>query len=96
MTDGDGPFKIRIDGRLDMCTAGSIVERMRQIPVDREIVIDLAPSAQCDLVALSHIAKAIEHRSAPVRLLGLLGHDARILKYLGVELTSSVEMRSRG
>lgn len=96
MTDRDRPLTIRISGRLDICAAGSVAERLRQAPPDQEVVIDVAPSAQCDLVAWSCIAEAIERRSAPVRVHGLSGHDARILQYLGVELPSSGGRGSSG
>jgi hypothetical protein len=86
MADGDGPFTIRVEGHLDICAAGKVVERLRLAPDDREVTIDLAPRAQCDLVALSYIAEAIERRSGRTFVRGLSGHDTRILEYLGVEL----------
>lgn len=86
MTHGDGPIKIRIDGRLDICLAGAVVERLREEEGGREVLIELGPGVQCDLVALSYIAEAIERRSAPVTVHGLSGHDLKILQYLGVEL----------
>ena len=89
MTEETGPLTIRIDGRLDICTALNVVERLRQARESREVVIDIAPSAQCDAVALSYIAEALERFSASVRVRGLSGHDARILEYLGVEFPVS-------
>jgi hypothetical protein len=90
MSDGSGPVTIRVDGRLDIWAAGRIVERLRNAPADSEVLIDVGPGAQCEVVALSYIAEAMERRlTAPVRVRGLSGHDARILAYLGVELPSS-------
>jgi hypothetical protein len=89
MTDGSSSLTIRIEGRVDICTAATVVERLRLAREDLEVVIDLAPSVQCDLVALSYIAEAIERRAAPVSVRGLSGHDMRILQYLGVELPDS-------
>lgn len=54
MNDGSGP--IRIDMHLDICVAGSLVDRLRKAREDRDIVIQLGPAAQCDLVALSYLA----------------------------------------
>ena len=95
MTDGDGPLTIRIDGRLDICAAGAVVERLRQAPSDRDVVIELGPTTQCDLVALSYLAEAIERRPGPVAVRGLSGYDTRILQYLGVELAGSKRESSR-
>ena len=89
MTDGSSSLTIRIEGRLDIFTAASVVERLRLAPEDVEVVIDLAPSVQCDPVALSYIAEAIERRAAPVAVRGVSGHDMRILLYLGVDLNVS-------
>lgn len=93
MTDGSSALTIRIDGVLDICTAARVVERLRLAREGIEVVIDLAPSVQCDLVALSYIAEAIGRRATPVSVRGLSGHDTRILQYLGVELPVSPKNR---
>ena len=89
MGDGGSSLTIRIDGRLDIGTASSVVERLRLAPPDVEVVIELAPSVQCDLVALSYIAEAIERRATSVTVHGLSVHDIRILQYLGFDLPIS-------
>jgi hypothetical protein len=94
MADGDGQFTIRVEGHLDSCAAGNVVERLRQAPDDCEVTIDLGPRVRCDLVALSSIAEAIERRSGRTFLRGLSGHDLRILEYLGVELPAAPEDES--
>ena len=91
MTDRDGPITIRIVGRLDIAAASNVVERLRQAPDDQEVTVELGPGVQCDLVALSYIAEAIERRFSPVSVHGFSGHDMRILQYLGVELPVSPE-----
>ncbi len=90
MPDGTEPLIIRID-RLDVATAAVVVERLRFAGREREVVIEFAPSVNCDMVPLSFIAAAIARRGVPVSLRGLSGHGVRILRYLGVSLAGDPE-----
>lgn len=65
---------IRIDRRLDVATAAAVVERLRFAGREREVIIEFAPSVECDMVALSFIAEAIVRRGVSVPVRGLSGH----------------------
>ena len=85
------PLIIRIDRRLDVPTAAGVVERFRSAARERELVLEFAPTVECDMVALSFIAEAIARRGIPVSVRGLSGHDFRILRYLGMPLPGGPE-----
>ena len=95
MPESTEPLIIRIDGRLDVPTARAVVERLRFASQEREVVVEFAPSVECDMVALSYVAVAIARRGIPVSVRGLSGHDLRILRYLGVSLPGEPEKSPR-
>jgi hypothetical protein len=70
------------------CSRPAASTFLNRLAGDRAVVIELAPRVECDLVALSFIAQAIERRGVPVSMRGLSGHDMRILRYLGLSFPS--------
>lgn len=94
MPDGFEPLTIRIDRYLDVATAREVAERVRFLARERKVVIEFGPPVECDLVALSLLAEAIDQSGSPVFVRGLSGHDMRILEYLGVSFPNSPEPES--
>lgn len=82
MTDGPGVHVVRPVGELDIATADELDRRLRAVPVEDHLVVDLAEVTFVDSVTLSRFVRAARRHEAAgtsVVLAGATGIVERVL-----------------
>ena len=79
---------IRVEALSEPEHVRDIIRRVRLAPPAAEVILELAPSAQCGFLPLSVVAREAARSGAKMSLRGVSQQQLRILQYLGVPLGS--------
>ncbi len=76
--------RIAVEGVLDLQASHRLLVALDEIPLDREIRIDLSHARELQDFAVAVLAQQVASRRARVLVTGLGRHHERLLVYLGL------------
>lgn len=85
-----GEVVIRVDGTFDAKDAARLAGWLAEVPAAGKLVLDFTSVRDCQDFGLAAVASDLAARERLV-VRGLTRHQERMLRYLGVDLHSSVE-----
>ncbi len=81
-----GELVIRIDGTFDAKAATRLAGWLGEVPASDDLVLDFTAVRDCQDFGLAAVARNLASRGPRLQVRGLTRHQARMLRYFGVEL----------